>query len=99
MRCDDCRDGEIDPAECCDPLVAEHLEYLDGYVAELRRMVRACDQVRAALTGNDRDVLAGAIEELIRSDHDRRACGGVIDGLIDDFGDVEQRRLRAIRPW
>lgn len=99
IRCEDCTDGEIDTAECCEPLVAEHLEYLDGYVDEPRRMVRASEQVAEALADDDDEAFVYAFADLIRADHDRRACGGVIDGLLDDFGDATLRRLRGVRPW
>lgn len=102
MRCSDCIDGEIDPAECCDERVAEEADILRGFRDALQEMVDAAGKVLAELDGPvmaalDEEMPEGlheAIGALIKADFERESCGGVIDGLIDDFGTSALRALR-----
>lgn len=99
MRCADCINGEIDPAECCDLDVAEHVEYLEGFAADASALAAAATGVVAALQGNDPTALDASITTLIEADYARQACGGVIDGLVDERGSQEHRAQRRLRPW
>ena len=99
MRCDDCIDGEIDPSECCDARVAEQVGYLEGYAEALAAAIDASERSVAALRAGERTALHRAINDLIAADYDREACGGVIEGLIDDWGTADHRRLHRQRPW
>lgn len=102
MRCSDCVDGEIEPAGCCDERVVETADYVRGFRDALQDMVDAADKVLAELEGPIMTMLSeelpaslhGAIAALVTADYGRRSCGGVIDGLIDDFGTTDLRTLR-----
>jgi len=101
MRCVDCIDGEISPAECCDLRVAEEADYVRGLCEALQAMIVAAEDVLAQLEG---PVMVSAVEEppqhlhatiaaLMMADYERRRCGGVVEGLVDQFGTPELRTL------
>ena len=99
MRCDDCVGGEVDPAECCDRTVTEHVEYLEGYVESVSALLDAARGVVWALHDHDRGTLDAAISALVEADYARKACGGVIDGLVEEVGNSDHRAQRRRRPW